>query len=191
MNPDSYLNADKFIREEWFHEHVADQTRTLDGSFELIKWKRPKNNNYIMIYILVPGYLIVAGDVGDAIYSSGLTTFKQWADCDITYFAGKCTASETGRQYREWDSDFLRDRVKEALKQFSDKSWKDLEDDLGSFAMSSEQEWIGWLTENGDEFFGPDRYCWPADGKVIAMRCKAHLIGLKMAVEQLNLKDTV
>jgi len=215
MNPDSYLNADKFIREEWFQDHVAEDTRTLDGAFELIKWKRPKNNNYLVMYILVPGYLIVTGDVGDAIYSSGLTTFKQWADCDITYFAGKCVASENGRQYREWDNDFLRDKVKEALKQSSDKSWKDrewdndflrdkvkealkqssdkswkdLEDIGGSLAMSSEHEWIGWLTEYGNEFFGPDRYCWPADGKIIAMRCKAHLIGLKMAVEQL--KETI
>lgn len=189
MNPDSYLNADKFIREEWFQDHVAEDTRTLDGAFELIKWKRPKNNNYLVMYILVPGYLIVTGDVGDAIYSSGLTTFKQWADCDITYFAGKCVASEYGRQYREWDNDFLRDKVKEALKQSSDKSWKDLEDIGGSLTMSSKHEWIGWLTEYGNEFFGPDRYCWPADGKIIAMRCKAHLIGLKMAVEQL--KETI
>jgi len=187
MNPDSYQNADKFIREEWFQDHKAEQTKTLDGIFDSIKWKRPNNNNYLMIYMLVPGYLIVTGDVGDAIYVSGLSTFKEWAGCDTGYFAGKCVASEYGRQYKEWDSDFLRKRVKEDLAEFSDKSWEELDHCGGSAAMSSQQEWIAWLTEHGSGFFGSDPYDWPADGQITSIRCKGHLIGLKMAVEQLNL----
>lgn len=187
MTPDSFLNADKFFQEEWFHEHVAEQTRTLDGVFDLIKWKRPTNNNYLMIFIQMPGYLLVTGDVGDAIYASGLSTFKEWANCDLGYFAGKCVASENGRQYLEWDGDILKTRVKEALEQLSDYKWEDLEAAGGSSAMYHEQEWLIWLIEHGDNFFGPDRYCWPTDGKVISMRCRGHLTGLKMAVEQLNL----
>jgi hypothetical protein len=194
MNPDSYQNADKFIKEEWFQDHRAEHTTTLEGIFDLIQWKRPLNNNYLMVYILIPGYLIVTGDVGDAIYASGLSTFKQWADCDIGYFAGKCVASESGRQYREWDSDFLKKRIMEALKEHAeeneqeiDKSWKDFVAYGGSSSMCSQQEWISWLTDKGSIFFGPDPCCWPADGQIISIRCKGHLIGLKMAVKQLAL----
>ena len=194
MSPDSYQNADKFIREEWFQDHKAEQTRTLDGMFDLIKWKRPENNYYLVLYIQVPGYLIVTGDVGDAIYTSGFRSFKEWATCDFHYFAGKCTASETGRQYKEWDSDYLKKRVMEALQDHADnneqkieESWKDLIAFGGRGAMSSQQEWIAWLTEHGSQFFGPDPYCWPADGLITSIRCMGHLIGLKMAVEQLGL----
>lgn len=194
MNPDSYQNADKYIREEWFHQHIAEQIRALDGIFNLIKWKRPNSNNYLIVYIQTPGYLIVTGDVGDAIYASGLSTFKQWADCNVGYFAGKCVASESGRQYKEWDSDFLKPRIMEALKEHAeenkqeiDQSWKDFAAFGGSGAISSQQEWVAWLAERGHIFFGLDPFDWPADGLITSIRCKGHLIGLKMAVKQLDL----
>lgn len=194
MNPDSYQNADKYIKEEWFHQHIAEQIRTLDGIFNLIKWKRPDSNNYLILYIQTSGYLIVTGDVGNAIYASGMSTFKEWADCDTGYFAGKCVASEYGRQYKEWDSDFLKPRIMEALKEHAeeneqeiDESWKDFAAFGGSCAISSQQEWIVWLTEYGRKFFGPDPSYWPADGYITSIRCKSHLIGLKMAVKQLGL----
>lgn len=188
------ITAEKFIRENWFQDHLADQTRTLDGVFDLIKWKGPTTNNYAMVYIQVPGRLIVAGDVGDAIYTCGFNSFKEWANCDATYFAGKCTASEAGRQYKEWDSDYLKKSVMEELQDHADKngqkigdSWKDLATFGGRGAMNCQQEWIVWLTEHGYQFFGPDSSYWPADGLRISIRCRGHLIGLQMAVKQLNL----
>jgi hypothetical protein len=177
---------DKFIREEWFKTHVAEQTRTLDGMFDLIKWKRPENNNYLIMYIQVPGYLIVTGDVGDAIYSSGFNSFKRWSECDVGYFAGKCTASEYGRHYKEWDSNYLEKRVKEALEEV-EQPWEDFAALGGRGAMSNQQEWIVWLTEYGSKFFGEDPSYWPAGGLITSIRCSSHLIGLKMAVKQLNL----
>lgn len=189
------MEEDKFIKEEWFKDHKAKQTRTLDGIFDLIEWKKPQNNNYLITYVQMPGYLIVTGDIGDAIYAvRGFHSFKDWTKCDVHYFAGKCVASEYGRLYKEWDRDYLEKIIKEGLKE-RDKSWKEFSERGGVGALSSEQEWITWLSmshwvtaeEAGTYFFGIDRYNWPVDGYRISIRCRAHLIGLKMAVEQLNL----
>lgn len=69
-------------------------------------------------------------------------------------------------------------------KEYSEKSWADFLAAGGNGSMSFETEWAMWLGENGYEFFG-DIDCWP-NGKTLALRCRAHLIGLKMAVEQVK-----
>lgn len=179
-------NVDKLIREEWFQNHKAVDTKTLEKD-STIEWKRPDSRNYQMTYIIRPGRLIVTGDVGDAIYSSGFSSFADWASCDIGYFASKCVASENGAQYKEWDPEYLEPGIREALKE-NGKSWTEFQRMGGTGAMTYKQEWIVWLVENGAHFFGEDRMYWPTDGERISVRCRGHLIGLKMAVEQLKEK---
>jgi len=168
---------------EWYQNHVAQFDDTLpDMSF--LSWKRPDNYNFAMIYQLRQGYLTVIGDIGTAIYHvRSFTSFKEWAECCYSYFAGKCLASEEGRLYEGWNPDYLLGEVKRAINEHGEKTWKDFECESG--AVNSEIEWNMWLSRNGGDFFGDPPY-WP-NGKTTSIRCRAHLMGLKMAVEQLNL----
>lgn len=52
--------------------------------------------------------------------------------------------------------------------------------------MTYREEWLEWLHEYGYDFFGNDKIYWPVRGKRIATYCRAHLIGLRMALEQLK-----
>ncbi len=174
---------DNMIRTEWFKDHQATHTLFTDTTEQII-WRRPKSSNCYMNYLREGNYLHVTGDVGDAIYRTGFSTFKEWAQSDISYFAGKCIASENGRQYREWDPDHLKRSVEIALQE-NQRSWDDFYKLNGADHFAYEQEWYMWLNDHGADFFGYDRCYWPTDGKQIAVRCRGHLIGLKMAVEQL------
>lgn len=186
MNLNDYKNVDNYIRETWFKDHKAKYSQMPDIGFEMILWKKPETSNYLLIYMRIPNYLFIGGDVGEAVYCSGMKGLKEWAECDIGYFAGKCVASEDGRGYQEWDSDFLEKRIKEALKEHSDKTWEDFCQRDGHTAINNEHEWTVWLSRNADDFWGADPYCWPTDGKRTAVRCRGHLIGLKMAIRQLE-----
>ncbi len=170
---------------EWFQNHVAQYDNTLpDMSF--LSWKRPDSDNSAMIYQLRQGYLTVLGDVGTAVYHlESISSFKEWAECDLYYFSSKCLASEDGRLYEGWNIDYLLKEVKRALNECGKKTWKDFKDESG--ATTNEIEWTMWLTRNGEDFFGDPPY-WP-NGRAISIRCRAHLMGLKMAVKQLKPQD--
>lgn len=135
-----------------------------------------------MSYLRTGGFLYVTGDLGNATYMA-LGSFKSWAECDLTYFSGKCVASEDGAQYRAWDPDYLKLQVIESLKE-SEKTWHNFCSRNGDSALSSEQEWIAWAAIYGSDFWDePSTYPY---GKRISTRCHAHLIGLKMAMKQFN-----
>jgi hypothetical protein len=85
---------------EWFKDHQA--TAACGSCPDTIEWRRPGTSNYAMRFILLSNYIIVTGDVGDAIYAwTCETTRKQLLRFDWHYFIGKCVASETGRDYTQ------------------------------------------------------------------------------------------
>lgn len=181
---------EKSIKGIWFKNHEAHYSKVpsfiKDTIFEIIIWKNPNRNTYSVTYIRMCNYLFVIGDIGDATYYTGFDSFKEWAESDIGYFSGKCVASEYGRQYLEWDPDYLKEGIEKALEQ-SDKDWHNFCSSGGDSALSNEQEWIVWLTLNGNDFW-EDPFLYPY-GKCISMRCHGHLIGLKMAMEQIKKKN--
>jgi len=186
MTPEAFKEIDSYIRESWFKNHKAHYTLWPKQDMETVIWKNPDRYTYFTNYILVGGYLHVTGDIGNAIYQSGFNTLKEWSECDIGYFESKCVASESGTEYKEWDKDFLEIRIKEFIKEYSNKTWNDFKNSSGYSAINYEQEWHMWLASYGSEYFGPDQLNWPIGGHRIAVKCKGHLIGLQMAVEQLT-----
>lgn len=202
MTPEDYEKIDEYIRTTWFKNHVAHY-KTYKKGIEIIDWANPKRSAYRISYIEYDSYLHVTGDVGDALYQAGLGSLKRWSECELGYFASKCVASEQGPGYHEWDSDTLRERVIENMetsdalkiadgeKIENNDSWNLLREKGGLSNMGSQFEWGIWLERHGDEFFGPDPYCWPTDGKIISVRCKGHLIGLQMAIKQLTEKGVI
>lgn len=92
------------LAREWFKDHVATQNHygqdALGADVRVINWRRPNTSNYAVRFILIGGYVLVTGDVGEAVYGFGCpVTFDFLAQCDWHYFINKCCASETGRDY--------------------------------------------------------------------------------------------
>lgn len=60
----------------------------------------------------------------------------------------------------------------------------------GHQSLGSKEEWLAWLDQHGYDVFGDDFWEWCAGiGEVIDGCCVAHLVGLKMAMEQLGVPD--
>lgn len=186
---------------EWFEKHEAKKTsypaEDGKGEIEIIRWKRPGTTNYSVIYMTYGNMLFVCGDLGAATYCAS-TGFAFWSSCDISYFAGKCEASEFGRGYPSWDPDeakrlaleYFAERAKEAIdkhdRETIQRRRKRFIEAGGPEAIYNRQEWTLWLQQHGCDAFGQDFYEFAYFGDVIDTRCEAHLIGLKMAVAQLN-----
>lgn len=188
---------------EWFTEHVATYRvcgdATPDSPFfrtEEMAWKRPDSGTYGVRYIIAGPTLFVQGDLGHAVYRwSEAMSFPSIAGCDLQYFHGKCQASEFGREYLTWDED-------EALDYFTEITTERIADaaasrqgeiraltEGGKFAIrGGRNEYQEWL-QGGDArlVLGNDFWEYGSIGMVIDRRCRAHLIGVKMAVEQLGL----
>ena len=87
---------------EWFKDHKATATNFLAAENEGVQilWRKPDSGNYAVTFTIFGSYVIVTGDVGDAIYGFGqLITLEKLQTFDWHYFIHKCCASETGRNY--------------------------------------------------------------------------------------------
>ncbi len=116
---------EKMIREMWFPKHIAVEkpfvsyTDILNNKSETIKvidWREPNTGHFAVRYILDRNRLLVAGDIGEAIYI--WSQFIGWdflACCNMEYFVGKCQASEHGRSGQSWDSEHAHQRLKDLL----------------------------------------------------------------------------
>jgi len=177
-----------------FETHVSTITQyaKLDindqgNDIEVLTWKKPDSYNYMIRYIVSGNTLCVHGDLGEAIYQwSQNLTFEWLSKLDLQYFAGKCQASEVGRDFKEWDEH----KALETLKQFEEEEyfkWEEFEEKGGEEALCDEREWEEWLRENGHEVMGDDFYEWAFGiGKTINTRCVYHFIGLQMAMKQIK-----
>lgn len=192
---------DKTIREEWFTQHEAVRVVVADKlaghAMWVLNWRKPETGMYGVRYIIDANKLIVTGDLGYAIYLwSEPITFEFVADCDLGYFSGKCKASEKGYQYTQWYEGEARKElelwVEEAeengeTKEERRKKLDTLDFDGAWNAISDEHTWADWLRTYGRETFrSDDWFDWFNIGIGVDVRCRAHLIGLKMAMEQLG-----
>lgn len=168
----------------WFKDHVAKFST--EGRFQTLEWGKPGTSNYWSRFIISGGTLIVYGDVGDAIYTwSDKLTFQWLSKLNLGYFAGKCQASENGRQNQEWDA---AEAKRQLMDRFETEGRSPIEHDkfeenYGWDAIGSEHEWIVFLSQHGYDVFR-DLEGMGDIGKVISMRCQGHLLAIQLAVAQ-------
>lgn len=194
MMPNYYENREKDIRKRWFPNHVAKFTSAEIGKAALT-WRHPNNINYYCRYLIEGQFLIVVGDIGEAAYGwSDLITWEFLAGLNLDYFAGKCSASEFGRGYKEWDNDVARYKRKESIYELTVKeniSKADLQE-LAILELLEEHDRHAYH-KAGAEYYDESGDAEGASaisrmGEVIALRCQAHLVGIQMAWEQANKK---
>lgn len=190
----SKMDHDKMIREKWFKDHKAAYSVLDDGQghkVERLYWAKPNSSFYSVLYLFYNGTLFIAGDLGEAVYRwhPDIGAMKDLAGLDLDYFKGKCCASEVGRDFIQWDDDEAERRarqwVEENRNRFGGKTWEAFLEDHGDDALTFKDSWLRWLEDHGHEYFGDDWWEFASDfGQVTSIRCRAHLIGLKMAFEQ-------
>ena len=105
------MNREEMIKDS-FKDHVADYSlyHKMDeggtgvvGSIEVLTWKKPGTGNYMVRYLVSGNTLCVYGDLGEAIYQWSENVTLEWiSNLYLSYFKGKCQASEVGRDFREW-----------------------------------------------------------------------------------------
>ena len=177
-----------------FENHVAtiDQFvkfggKEVDIDIEVLTWKKPDSSSYMIKYIITGNTLCVYGDLGEAIYRwSSPITFEWLANLDLSYFKGKCQASEVGRDFREWDQYKALNTLKEFAKDEYFK-WQDFEDSGGESSLYGCDDWREWLSQHGCEILGDDFWDWAYGiGFTINVRCMYHFIGLQMAMKKIK-----
>lgn len=193
--------TDDELRTGWFGQHVADfdvYSRQKGHVYQL-DWGRPGTSVYFHRYLIVGPVLFVTGDCGDAVYRWSRNLTWEWlAGLNLDYFAGKCQASEVGRDYKEWDQRKATAYVQSLI---DDKAAEDYEAGLTATAVADKpDDWSStlwdatqdkwhleqWLLCNGEELLGFDwmEFFDMSCGSRTSSRCQAHLLGIKMAVEQ-------
>lgn len=66
-------------------------------------------------------------------------------------------------------------------------SWHAAKEDGMLGATENEYEWQKWLENYGEKYLGQDFWEWAYSvGSVVSTRCQSHLVGLRMAFEQLG-----
>jgi len=188
---------DKNIRKHWFKDNqVSKHEVSREQGWEYLRFNKPGSTFYLVAYRLHGHTLTVTGDVGDAIYQwygEPEPTLKWISRLSLDYFASKCVASENGRGYKEWNSDRAEIRLKEHLAEVYEDGAKAKEEAIrkagGYEALQSKQCWQYWLIDQGDEVIGDEAYDLGEIGEDVSIRCRGHLVGLKMAFEQIEAEE--
>jgi hypothetical protein len=191
MNKDEYQRQEEMIRNEWFKNHAVLNLNVVESSpkLEVLTWGNPASSSYWVRYMTCGNVLTVYGDLGEAVYGWGQVVDFRWiAGLDLGYFHCKCCASECGRSFDGWDHRKALARLEEWFEQ-DRKARRKFNLEGGGGEIHSKQSWDFWLAQNGYEVFGD-----PSElseiGKVIHIRCQAHLIGIKMAMEKIDATKT-
>jgi hypothetical protein len=167
------------VEREWFAEHEA----TLEGESGLM-WKRPNSWNYAVRYSIFRETLFVAGDLGCAAYQwSEAISFHFLTGCDLSYFHGKCVASEVGRAFNLWSEHRLRKGIEERGR----SEWRRL---LKNGCSTQHADWTMMLHEEIQRrrLSFDDAAELAELGWVIHPRCVGHWLGIRMAVKQLEVR---
>lgn len=206
---DYYAKREKDIRERWFPNHVAsriiydqhprpgpenvvNQGLMRFAEMPVLVWRKTDTSNYFVRYTIHGRVLMVYGDIGEAIYGwSDLISFEWLAGLDLDYFRGKCLASELGRNPYEWDADVAQEAMDANFKMWKEEEYADVhpeayKDAGGKNTLGHRDEWIAWLHVNGWDCFGEAYTDLARIGDTIPLRVQAHLIGIQMALAQLE-----
>lgn len=187
---DKQLN--QFIEKQFKH-HSATAWRTskcgdLERDTRRVLWAKRGTSAYKIEYSWWPGYLVVTGDVGEAVYSFYPDmSMEDFAGSDLYYFASKCTASEDGRGFESWDGD-------RAVGWLLDHCWSGernvealLEMPYAIEAAYTRGEWLEFLNGPGCTAFGGVLDGLGSIGLAISPRCRYHWLGLRCALRLLGL----
>lgn len=136
----------------WFREHRATfQQFVAGGGGELrrLRWSKRDSSIYLVIYVIDGCCLYVTGDLGSAVYRwSQPLTFEWVANCDASYFSGKCEASENGRGHEEWSQKKCAEEAEYRVETwYQGEGQYILASKLGEAAHYAETDWSG-LTED-------------------------------------------
>lgn len=191
------VQQEKYIREHWFPNHVAnfDEVMMTERSvsserplIQTLNWRKPESSTYFCGYLIRRGMLFVYGDIGEAVYGWSQDLTWEWlAGLDLDYFAGKCFASETGRGFRGWDPRKAKARLDELLFGNDNliKKFRRVEEPCTGLR----HDWHHWLSQYGSDVFGDSNISLGEIsniGDCVHIRCHGHLLGIRMAVEQMN-----
>jgi len=167
----------KFIHKcAWFAKHEVSFS-----SDSRIVWRQPGTSIYYVVYVIEGCFLIVLGDLGEAVYRwSEKIDWKFLNGLDFSYFHGKCRASPGGVPWEEWSSEDCNKRLRDMFNENESLDKGHLEECLRW--THSESSWNTFMQESGCEIFGSD--WWEVQfGKVPALGCVWHWHGLKLATD--------
>jgi len=78
---------------------------------------------------------------------------------------------------------------KKEFDKLCDELNEDLKESLALLHVESEYDWINWLDRHGYEHLGSDYWEYTDIGKVVDLRCKLHLYGIKLISDMLQEKN--
>lgn len=171
-------------------DRFAEHVRT-DLPNEWVKFAKPGTNINMLCFNTFHGYLVIIGDLGDAVYQWNQAITLEWvAGCNLDYFVGKCQASQVGRNFVQWDTNKVMERLKEWKHHYEEYFGCPFPEDkeemyyrAESAAAEGEFKWQCFLNDEGYELFDymEEEYSW---GEITHCRAKLHLEALKAMIRK-------
>ncbi len=175
-------------RKEWFKEHKANQIGG-PGMFPdciLINWQKPGTWTYGCRYILHRRWLIVVGDIGEAVFewSQDLTP-DFLLSINFDYFMGKCQASPSGKDFQQWDGRLAWLRFTESCQEDGMEAFKAACEDIDKASDKEDYERVA------QEYYGSTGDAETAGmiasfGEAPSVHAIGMFVGLQMALAQLK-----
>jgi hypothetical protein len=198
MTRQEWMDAQKReCREHWFKNHVAQCAATGDiGGLHwenalVIRWQNPASWNYGCRFIIHRQWLIVVGDIGEAVYQwSEDISLGFMAGLDFGYFHGKCVASESGRAYVEWDIYVAETNCAARLAELrADEPSRHRDTEIELLEVLGRADRDDYKAA-AQEYYDTTGDCDGAGnivdmGEVPSGRAIGHFVGLQMAIQQL------
>jgi hypothetical protein len=194
------------IIRKWFNDHeaklhayveVSGPQRSFIGHAEEVIWRNKSGSStYGVNYMFSRGTLVVTGDLGDAVYiwHPSIGNISALAGLELHYFSEKCQASPVGRGYKSWDFETAKegilyriDDIAEERESSSEELLQEFKQTGGMDSLFHQNEWVQWLYHSGNRFFGTEYWELGEIGFRPDIHCHSHLVGLKMAFEQLDI----
>lgn len=189
----TYKNFEDFVRKNnnLFDKHVAKITKIDTGENDcIVEFKRPDTSDGAMVILYIKGYLTFQGDYGNGSFTwyNPRNTLGWMADTGFGYFMSKIQSCEDGISgviMTEYDQDYCIKTIKNYIKEYEldvpDDDWEDATEDYF--------EWVYFLRQNGEEYFGQDHYEWTyRAGITVKTRAYIWKYALIKAVEFLNIE---
>jgi hypothetical protein len=207
MQPQPYAPYPDEHLKEWFKDHKAKawNFRVGNAILEMIDWRKSDGSSFYYIrYMMIQGILHVTGDVGDAIHGWSWSPDHPWgmkdvAGCDLGYYMSKTLASSEGEKGEVWNEKkaeydlvrYFEQRLRDEsgltgdLKKAAWQEYRGKCEKQGKPCLYDRDEFRQWVVTNGNKFLG--EYWRESLGDVgmeTSPRHRAHLLGLKMALDQ-------
>lgn len=115
-----------------------DNHKVISYTPNTIVYRNPDSGFDAMRFDIIGNYLVVTGDIDEAMYCFGKPvnglTFEWLASLDAGYFWKKCVASQGGRCPRRWDASSLAAKLNKNLETLSDEAVRTSEDPVKEIA---------------------------------------------------------